>query len=851
MPQVTYTGSVSSALSLNMVRSVSLSGSGAGSGQINWVKATIGMSTNAYGTTYTVTVTLKWTGGSHSITRTDIKMESHNYTQAYFDFSFPASIGTNQFTGFDISASNNGDKIFVKGNQSVTTDYTEPTRVTAPTIVSVNPVSVKPGGAATLSWSGAQNGVVNTIKHYEIHRSVSASSGYSLIGTTTSTSMTVYGHSTANNKYYYKVKTIGNYTGMDSDLSSAYATLDAPVSAVTAPTSVAVSPVNVAPGGQSTLSWSGATAGTNNPVAKYEVHMSTTSASSGFNLLQEVTGKTSLTVVGNATANGKHYYKVKSVGTYSAFSSGLSSAVATLTSLVTAVTSPSTVTVNPTSAAPGGAATLSWQGHSAGSNNAIKHFEVWRSPTSSSSGFEYLGMTTSSSMQVNARDEANKSYWFKVKAIGVRDGFDGAMSTAFAKLDAPVTAVTAPTSAIVPSISESTPSLTFSGAGAGTNNAISGYDIEYSDSTNGTTWGTWTELKSLTSTATSGTTSVAMNSTRGRYRKYRIRTKGAAGASFYSGWKETGAVKYNSLPTAPTGVSASPEVYVSGAITLAYSGSTDEDNNLGPYQVQYNYYKNNAWGTWTSLADNAKSHTPSLGVLEKVKYRVRATDTLGAVSSYVETNECYKNTPPTAVTINHPTTGKTTRYIRPRFLITLGTDAEGNLQSIAAEGYTFSRSSGLENGSRVVARKSGNAAVGANSLSAYVTDIHGEISPVATRQTTYTPATYTDPVLIAGTTRIKAAHMNELRANINTARQYYGLANKAWAETITAGVTSTRNWFDHVTEMRAAIMEVINFVNGWDTASTAQGITNPNWVNLTRTPSRDVLEQIRSVISAL
>lgn len=283
----------------------------------------------------------------------------------------------------------------------------------------------------------------------------------------------------------------------------------------------------------------------------------------------------------------------------------------------------------------------------------------------------------------------------------------------------------------------------------------------------------------------------------------------------------------NSPPTAPTSMTATPEVYVSGPIALAYGGATDSDNNLGVYQVQYAIQNAGTWGSWASLADNATTHTPTLGVGQSIKYRVRATDTLGAVSDYVESNVAGKNTPPAAPVVNIPASGRTTLSIRPRFLLTVGQDFEDNTQTLTAAGYTLSRSTGLLTGDKVVARRSNNVGQGTVAIEVVSTDKHGEISAAATRNTTYAAPAYTDPQIELGTTRIKAAHMNEIRANINTMRTYYGLAAKTWAETIVAGQTSTRGWQDHVIEIRAAIMDVINLVNGWDVNSASQGIIAP------------------------
>lgn len=77
--------------------------------------------------------------------------------------------------------------------------------------------------------------------------------------------------------------------------------------------------------------------------------------------------------------------------------------------------------------------------------------------------------------------------------------------------------------------------LSWNGASAGYGNAITGYEVQRCESSNGSTWGNWATLATTTATSLS----VAPPSTAGNYYKYRVRTLGAAGASYYSGWKES------------------------------------------------------------------------------------------------------------------------------------------------------------------------------------------------------------------------------------------------------------------------------------------------------------------------
>ena len=96
---------------------------------------------------------------------------------------------------------------------------------------------------------------------------------------------------------------------------------------------------------------------------------------------------------------------------------------------------------------------------------------------------------------------------------------------------------------------------------------------------------------------------------------------------------------------------------------------------------------------------------------------------------------------------------------------------------------------------------------------------------------------YTDPVLIAGTTKIKAVHMAELQTNIN--RQREALALAPWPfTTIRAGYTSLGGWLAHVEEMRTAI----------DMAGADHDAWIPIPVNC---PTVAAIEQLRQVVETM
>jgi hypothetical protein len=303
-------------------------------------------------------------------------------------------------------------------------------------------------------------------------------------------------------------------------------------------------------------------------------------------------------------------------------------------------------------------------------------------------------------------------------------------------------------------IVETAPLLSWSGASGGTENAITGYEIQYAESTDGTSYGSWTALSTVTSTATFGSVSVALPSARGKYRKYQIRTQGAAGSDYYSAWVITDAVRYNTTPTAPT--------------------------------------------------------------------------------------------------IDLPQNGKTIYNPLPRFLITIGADADNQLQTFLATGFTQSHDRPHLPASKIMLQRTAAATAGTVSLSATQTDTLASTSSAATRSTTYAVPTYTDSTITAGTTAIKAAHITELRTYINTVRAYYGLADVSWADTITAHVTSTAGWAAHVAEMQSAIDDVVTLVNAWDAQAEDNLIEVPTWIVPDgKRPQADVIEQLRSVLVTL
>lgn len=97
------------------------------------------------------------------------------------------------------------------------------------------------------------------------------------------------------------------------------------------------------------------------------------------------------------------------------------------------------------------------------------------------------------------------------------------------------TACGAPTSpAVSQTLSRGAVTLSWGAGSAGTNNSVTGYDVERRESSDGSSWGSWATVSGSPVTGTS--LDVTPPGTVGNYYQYRVRTRGSAGSGYYSGW---------------------------------------------------------------------------------------------------------------------------------------------------------------------------------------------------------------------------------------------------------------------------------------------------------------------------
>lgn len=176
-------------------------------------------------------------------------------------------------------------------------------------------------------------------------------------------------------------------------------------------TAVSLSANNVGFGAGVTLSWSGAAGGAGNPIRGYEVYRDGV-------LHTTVFDGTSCTVT-SPTSNGSYKFTVKTLGRISGFDSGISTAAATLTSVVTNPTAPTSVWLSETDVRMGNWVTLYWSGAQGGTNNPIASYTV---VDCTDGAWDKITSTTSTSLSVASFNTAGAKRSFAVLSVGTVSG---------------------------------------------------------------------------------------------------------------------------------------------------------------------------------------------------------------------------------------------------------------------------------------------------------------------------------------------------------------------------------------------------------------------------------------------
>jgi len=609
--------------------------------------------------------------------------------------------------------------------------------------------------------------------------------------------------------------------------------------------------------GNVTLSWSGAASGTLNAINSYEIQYSDSADGSSWgawtalSTVNTTATSGSLSVAPPGTRGHYRRFQVRTRGDAGASYYSGWRVSSNSVRRNTAPTAPSTLTASP-DVYWNQDITLSWSGAAAGTS-AIASYAIQHCTSTDGTNWgswaalaTVTSSATSGSRVVTPSQTQGTYTKYRISVtdtLGVTSAFRESNSVRCA-----ITACGAPTACSVSAaVAEGNVTLSWSGATSGSGNTISAYEIQYSDSTDNAAWGVWTALTVVNSTSGSGTQTVSPPDTRGTYRRYQVRTRGSAGASYYSSWRvSSNSVRKNILPSPPTIFTALPEVYEVNSITLTWSGIVAGASAIAQTVIQVSTSVNGgAWSAYETLAtitgtatSGTRTATPSneTGVL--TRYRICVTDALGGMSAYVVSNTVRKLSPPLPSTIIAPQAGRTTYNTRPRFLLRTG-DASTQMQAVCVQTAAgawedsannterFSPSGYLPENAGVIYRHP-ETTPGSKSVSfrAFAQN-SGVPGPEITRSFTVAAAPYEE--ITANETTVKAAHIQTLRTAVNAVRRYYGLATVTWAEEVIAGRTPIMNWTFHVLELREAIEQVIELINNHVPNSTL-GVSVPTWL---------------------
>ncbi len=768
------------------------------------------------------------------------------------------------------------------GTLTINYEYT-PTACGAPTACSVN--STLSEGNVTLSWSGAAAGTVNSISSYEIQYSESSNnsawSAWAALTTvtTTATSGSVSVAPSGTRGYYrrYQVRTRGSagasyYSGWKvSSNSVRKATLP------TAPTACSLS--STLSEGNVTLSWSGAANGNGHSIASYEIQYSESSNNSSWGAWTALTTVTSTATSGSvsvAPSGTRGYYRRFQVRAIPSTGASYASAWRVSSNTLrrnTAPTAPTSFTINPTVYWHQDV-TLSWSGAASGTS-AISKYEIqYCTSTDNATWGSWVSLVTLTSSATSGSFVATPSQTagtytkYRIRAtdtLSVSSGYKESSSILMA-----ITACGAPTACSVnTTLTEGNVTLSWSGATSGSGNTISGYEVQYSDSVDNTTWDSWTALTVITSTASSGSLSVAPSSTRGTYRRFRVLTRGSAGASYYSSWKvSNNSVRKNVLPSPPTVFTALPELYEVNNVTLTWSGTKAGTSAIVNSFIQFSVSTNGgAWSAYEMLQTITGTATsgemlvnPSDSKDVRTRYRIAVTDALGAVSSYKVSNIVSKLSPPAPPVVISPKAGSTIYNPHPRFLLRGGASYSlaqaicvqvetGKWEDSARSPEHFSPSGYISEGGTVIYWNE-EMDVGTKKVSFRAFAQNIEI-PGDTISSTFTFAPLPEMQIVVSETKVQAAHTLTLRTAVNDVRNYYGMAAFPWGEQIVPKKTPIRNWTFHVLELRKAIDEIVEMISAFVPDSDFLPVL-PDWLPLSTTrPSAAVMHQILEVIGLL
>lgn len=609
----------------------------------------------------------------------------------------------------------------------------------------------------------------------------------------------------------------------------------------TAPSAVSIAS-NVA-GDATTLSWSGAKAGSYNAITSYYVEYADSSDSVSW-------------------ADWNHYYTLETSATYGSISVALpgtgnyrkfriwtfgeliNSETATESSACYHAYTPSA----PGSLSPAAGGYTSLSAISWGAVSCVDPIQSYSYQISTDGGASWGAETTTTATSVNISSwfnsiGASSRVLFRVRAYtnkGISSGWSTSR-TFYRKV--PPQAPTA-FSASPASFGGGNITLQWSGASDPEGN-IAGYEIEIATSSNGSTWTGYSFLKTIQSTAASGSATDTPNMADGTYRRYRIRTKDGDG--LYSGYRESNSVYRLQSPTMPEIVSPSAGYYQTAPI-VSWKASTAPDGNLAGYSGSISIDGGATWSpeyTTTATRFDISPVFDAAPLTAAFVVRVRAYTTGGTYSNYATSATFYRNTPVVAPKLLSPHT-QAVKAGRIWAFVQCAAKDNGLAQTLyyqSPSGERTTLASGKTEAFSIAYPLTASGlhafilmdSTGANAE----TDV--SVSLVKTK--------YTDTTIEAGTTPTRAAHIAEPRADVDSILAAYGMQDAGWSETVEAGTTSLRHFNSHILEIRRKIEAIRKKVN--DFAGETK-ISAFSWCELSDAgPKADAIKELRAAISKL
>ena len=462
--------------------------------------------------------------------------------------------------------------------------------------------------AITVNWTAPTNTGGSPITGYRIERSENGSSWKVLVKDTGSLNLTHPDTEVpkANTRWHYRVSAINEEgVGMASD--AAYA-VTPPVSAVPAePTDLAAwesGPTRIV------LLWK-APSPTGGEITGYKIEYSADSTGPWMDLvantMSDATTYTDNGSVARLEAGTTRYYRVSTINSF-----GTSASPSNVYSAVTgasALSAPSRL-----SGERGGqlTITLSWTAPTTGATGTgyrVERSEDGRTGWTSTAAMTISGLTTTTFSDEDPVLELNTTYHYRVSTTATGPDRRSRPSNVVSARTGSVELPGAPTGLTLTEQGPSRIDLSWTAPAATGGGDITGYKIEYSDSSDPTPGaGRWKVLvaNTMKTTTTYSDDGSVASLDEGDRRHYRVSAINSAGAGVAST-----AVRSDVTPAAAGVATSAPTALVAMAmgpaqIDLSWTAPTDTSgDDITGYQIEYSNFNKAAgtWGGWDDLVE--------------------------------------------------------------------------------------------------------------------------------------------------------------------------------------------------------------------------------------------------------